>query len=259
MGYKRVAYVNANTDRLNLNGNNQGDNSNGFSFGIALVTKIFIMKSHNNLYSKIVSYNNLFLAYENARENKTKKDYVIEFEKNLTNNIKLLRTELLLHSYQPKPLKTFILRDPKTRKISKSEFRDRVIHHALVKIVEPIFDKTFIYDSCANRKGKGNLFALKRFDEFKRKVSRNGLISKNKFNNNNFIKGYCLKADIKHYFQEVNHSILLNIIKRKINDNKVIWLINKILKNLSVEGGGRNRKRNASWEPNKPILCKCLP
>ena len=247
MGYKRVAYVNANTDRLNLNGNNQGDNSNGFSFGIALVTKIFIMKSHNNLYSKIVSYNNLFLAYENARENKTKKDYVIEFEKNLTNNIKLLRTELLLHSYHPKPLKTFILRDPKTRKISKSEFRDRVIHHALVKIVEPIFDKTFIYDSCANRKGKGTLFALKRFEEFQIKVTKN-------FSS----YGHCLKADIKHYFQEVNHDVLINIIKRKIKDNKVIWLINKILKNLSV-GGGRNRERNASWKSNISILCKCLP
>src|SRR3990167_9861788 len=117
-------------------------------------------------------------------------------------------------------MKNLILAWKKTRKISKSDFRDRIVHHALVKIVEPIFDKTFIYDSCANRKGKGNLFALKRFDEFKRKVSRNGSILKNKFNNNNFIKGYCLKADIKHYFQEVNHTILLNIIKRKIKDNK---------------------------------------
>ena len=197
------------------------------------------MKSYNNIYEKIASYSNLSLAYEKARINKSKKDYVIDFEKNLNINIKSLRTELLLNYYHPIPLKTFILRDPKTRKISKSDFRDRVIHHALINVIEPIFDKTFIYDSCANRKGKGNLFALKRFDEFKRKVSRNGKI-KGWFNNNQ-IKGYCLKADIKHYFPEVNHNILINIIKRKIIDQRVILLIKKIIKNVQV-GGAKLKK-----------------
>ena len=118
------------------------------------------------------------------------------------------------------PLKTFILRDPKTRKISKSDFRDRVIHHALINIIEPIFDKTFIYDSCANRKGKGTSFAVKRFEEFQRKVTKNYSSY-----------GYCLKADIKHYFPEVNHDILISIIKRRIKDEKFIWLIKKIIKN----------------------------
>jgi len=197
------------------------------------------MKSYNNIYEKIASYSNLSLAYEKARINKSKKDYVIDFEKNLNINIKSLRTELLLNYYHPIPLKTFILRDPKTRKISKSDFRDRVIHHTLINVIEPIFDKTFIYDSCANRKGKGNLFALKRFDEFKRKVSRNGKI-KGWFNNNQ-IKGYCLKADIKHYFPEVNHDILISIIKRKIKDPRVIWLIKKIIKNVQV-GGAKLKK-----------------
>ena len=141
-------------------------------------------------------------------------------------------------SYNPKPLKIFIVRDPKTRKIAKSAFRDRVIHHALVRVIDPIFDKIFIYDSCANRKGKGNLFALKRFDEFKRKVSSNGKIVQNKFNNNNYVKGYCFKADIKHYFQEVDHDVLINSIKKKIQDKDVLWLINKILKNRAIGGGG---------------------
>ena len=135
-------------------------------------------------------------------------------------NIKSLRTELLLNYYHPMPLKTFILRDPKTRKISKSDFRDRVIHHALINIIEPIFDKTFIYDSCANRKGKGTSFAVKRFEEFQRKVTKNYSSY-----------GYCLKADIKHYFPEVNHDILISIIKRRIKDEKFIWLIKKIIKN----------------------------
>jgi len=116
---------------------------------------------------------NLVLAWRKARKGKTKKDYVSEFERNLLQNLINLHYELKYQTYKPKPLKSFTLRDPKTRKISKSDFRDRVIHHAVCNIIEPILDKTFIYDSCANRKGKGNLFAIKRFDKFKRKVSQN--------------------------------------------------------------------------------------
>ena len=146
-------------------------------------------------------------------------------------------------TYKPKPLKTFILRDPKTRKISKSDFRDRIIHHALCNIIDPIFDKTFIYDNCASRKRKGTLFAIKRFENFQRKVTENLSSS-----------AYCFKADIKHYFQEVNHEILLKIIKKKIADEKVIWLIQQILQNRAI-GGGANQKRNAIRQFNKPILC----
>ncbi len=193
------------------------------------------MKSYKNLYNKIISLDNLTFAWKKARKGKTKKNYVLEFEANLYKNLLKLQYELKNLTYSPKPLKTFILRDPKTRKISKSAFRDRIVHHALIRILEPIFDKRFIYDSCANRIGKGNLFALKRFYKFMKKISRNGKL--NGWFNNNQIKGYCLKADIKHYFQEVNHEILLNIIKRKIKDKKVIWLIKKILENGYKEKG----------------------
>ncbi|MBU0894253.1 MAG: hypothetical protein KKF48_02250 [Nanoarchaeota archaeon] len=102
------------------------------------------MKTYKNLYQKIISFGNLFLAYKKARKGKTKKDYVIEFEKNLIKNLLQLHEELKNQTYIPKPLQTFILRDPKTRKISKSDFRDRIVHHALVRIIEPIFDKGFI-------------------------------------------------------------------------------------------------------------------
>ncbi len=200
---------------------------------MALASKIFKMaKTYNNLYSKIIDIENLNHAWQKARKGKTKKIYVIEFESNLMENITKLHEELKNQTYKPEPLKIFILRDPKTRKISKSAFRDRIIHHAIIRIIEPIFEKGFIYDSCANRKGKGNLFALKRFEQFIRKVSGNGKI-KGLFNSNQ-IKGYCLKADIKHYFEEVDHQILIEIIKRKIIDEKVIWLINRILENMPI-------------------------
>ena len=195
------------------------------------------MKKYYNLYNKLYSVNNLFLAYKKARKGKTLKNYVIEFEQDLNKNINDLYNELKTQTYKPKPLETFILRDPKTRRISKSDFRDRIIHHALVNILEPIFEKIFIYDSCANRIGKGNLFALNRFDKFKRKVSENGKVIPNKFKDSNYVIRYCLKCDIKHYFQEVNHEILIKIIKKKIYDEKVIWLIEQILHNYSSQKG----------------------
>ncbi len=180
-----------------------------------------------DLWKELCFYENLFLAYKKARKHKTTKEYIIEFEKNLEHNLLMLRSELLLHSYNPKPLVNFIIRDPKTRKISKSDFRDRIVHHALCNILEPIFEKSFICDSYANRVGKGTLKAIKRFDFFKRKVSKN-----------NTLKCYILKADIRKYFENINHEILISIVSRKIADHKVIWLIRKILENSSSQSRG---------------------
>jgi len=187
----------------------------------------------DNIYSETYKLSNLILAWRNARKHKTRKDYVIEFEGNLIKNLLKLQEELRTQNYKPLPLKTFILRDPKTRKISKSAFRDRIVHHALVRVIELIFDKMFIYESCANRIGKGNLFAIKRFELFKRKVT-----------NNLKTEAFCLKADIKHYFDEVKHEVLIKIIRRKISDEKVIWLIKQILSNSTsvIGGGGEERK-----------------
>jgi len=97
----------------------------------------FMMKSHKNLYNEVISLGNLTLAWRKARKGKTQRDYVIYFEEDLIKNLLDLYKELKEETYSPKPLKTFILRDPKTRKISKSAFRDRIVHHALCNIIEP--------------------------------------------------------------------------------------------------------------------------
>ena len=143
-------------------------------------------------------------------------------------NILALHYELKYQTYHPRPLESFIVRDPKTRKIHKSDFRDRIVHHAIVNVLEPIYEPIFIFDSFANRVGKGNLKAIKRLNYFIRKVSRNGAV-KGKFNSNQ-INGYCLKADIKHYFKEVSHEILLNILKKKITDKQTLTLLNIIIR-----------------------------
>ena len=187
------------------------------------------------MYKKICSIDNLKLAFIKAKKGKTKRRYVKRFEKNLDKNLEKLHYELINKIYQPNKLKKFVLRDPKTRKISKSAFRDRVIHHALCNLIVPILEKSFIYDSHANQIGKGTLKAVERFDKFKRKVSKNNL-------------GECfvLKADIKHYFEEITHEILLSIIKRKIKDNDTIWLTQQI---LSVPKGGGEPEFNKKGMP----------
>ena len=196
------------------------------------------MKTYNNLYVELCLLKNLELAYRKARKRKSKKPYVIEFEKNLQQELKDLKHELELQMYQPRPLKRFIVRDPKTRTIHSSSFRDRVVYHALVNVLDPIFERIFIHDSYASRKNKGTRNAVERFDKFKREVSRNGALVKDAFVNN-LVKGYVFKADIKRYFDNVDHEILIRIVKKKIIDEKVIWLIKRILTNFDSKIGGK--------------------
>ena len=92
------------------------------------------------------------------------------------------------------------------------------MHHALCNIIEPIYEKIFIYDSYANRKGKGTLKAVERFDEFKRKVA---------IPHSDYITGYCFKADLKHYFETVDHGILMQVLKRRIKDDNIMFLLKR--------------------------------
>ncbi|MFH1972256.1 MAG: reverse transcriptase domain-containing protein [archaeon] len=226
----RLCRLNNFDNDSNFNANDRNvDNANNWLRGIVQdMLRHFIMT--RDLWQELCSIQNLKLAFKRARKNKTTKDYVIEFKRNLKNNLSLLHSELIFHIYRPKPLVNFIIRDPKTRKISKSIFRDRVIHHALYSIIAPIFEKGFILDSYANQINKGSLKAIERFDYFKRKVT-----------NNNISKAYVLKADIKKYFENINHKILFEIIQKKIKDSRVLWLIKIILQN-PIGGRGRTEK-----------------
>ncbi len=196
------------------------------------------MKTYKKLYEKLYSTGNLNSAFRKARKGKSRKDYVIKFESDLDRNIGLLQRDLKLKRYVPTKLKKFIIRDPKTRTIHASAFRDRVVHHAIVNILNPIYEKRFIHDSFASRKTKGTHVAIERFEMFVRKVSLNGRVINNPFNNNS-IRGYVLKADIKHYFATIDHEVLLNILKKKINDKDFIRLIKKVLNNFETTISGK--------------------
>ncbi len=194
------------------------------------------MKTYNKLYEKLYSENNLISAFKKARKGKRKKNYVINFQYNSDKNIKLLKKDLKLKIYNPSRLKKFIIRDPKTRTIQSSIFRDRIVHHAIINLIQPIYEKRFIYDSFASRKFKGTHLAVKRFEYFVKKVSSNGRKIKKPFNNNS-IKGYVLKADVKHFFDTIDHEVLINILRKKIKDEDFIGLIKIVLNNFETPKG----------------------
>jgi len=189
-----------------------------------------LTRTYRNLYKELCSFRNLELAYRKARKNKRCKKSVQEFELNMERNLLQLKQELETLTYKPRPLRQFVIRDPKTRVISASHFRDRVVHHAVCNVIQPLFERAFIIDSYANQKSKGTHAALRRFDKFKRKASGNGRLV-NRPKDNSMVIGYVLKADIKHYFDEVDNGILLSILKHRIKDGNVISLIRKILEN----------------------------
>lgn len=199
------------------------------------------MKTYGNLYRRLCSYENLELAFNRARKGKTQKDYVIEFGSELDANIKQLKYELETFTYSPAPLTTFIISDPKTREISASHFRDRVVHHALCNVISPIFEKDFIYDSFANQKGKGTHTAIGRFERFLRRTcpKHRSPVGQRKLFGPGNNSGYALKADISHYFDTVDHQVLLHIVERKIKDADVLWLIKVILENHKTEVKGK--------------------
>ncbi len=196
------------------------------------------MKTYKKLYERLYSTNNLNLAFRKARKGKSKKDYVIEFEKDLERSIALLQRDLKSKRYVPTKLKKFIIRDPKTRTIHASIFKDRIVHHAIVNMLEPIYERRFMYDSFAGRKLKGTHAAVERFESFARKVSSNGKKINNSYTNNS-IRGYVLKADIKHYFATIDHQVLINILRKKIEDEDFIRLVKKILNNFETTKRGK--------------------
>jgi len=189
------------------------------------------MKTYKNLFNKICSFENLHLAYLKARKCKRYRDEILKFSYNSEENLLKLQEELLTQTYQHGANREFIVCDSKKRKIKASPFRDRVVHHALCRIIEPIFDKGFIDDSYACRKERGTHKAIKRLEKFIK--SANTTLRERRL-----CPGiYCLQCDISKYFDSINHKILLEIIGKKIVDKKILWLIEEIL-NSSEEKPG---------------------
>lgn len=163
------------------------------------------------MYQQICSWNNLLLAYRKASRGKRGKAPAAGFEYRLEDNLVTLSQELREKTYTPGPYTSFYIHDPKKRLISAAPFRDRVVHHALCNVIEPVFERSFIYDSYANRISKGTHRALDRAQWFSRRFK------------------YVLPCDIRQYFPAIDHAILRRTLCRKIKDPDVIWLMERVL------------------------------
>ena len=127
------------------------------------------MKTYRHLYPQVWDWENLYLAWRKARKGKRGLEPAATFEYNLEANLPRLLRELRDKTYRPSPYTSFYIHDPKRRLISAALFRDRVVHHALCNVIEPLFERRFIFDSYANRTGKGTHRALDRCQQFARR------------------------------------------------------------------------------------------
>ena len=163
------------------------------------------------MFNQLTAWPNLLLAFRNAARGKRGKPGVAAFEHRLEDNLLQIQRELRQQTYQPGGYVSFLIHDPKRRLISAAPFHDRVVHHALCNLIEPLFERGFIDDSYANRAGKGTHRACDRCQQYARKFR------------------YILQLDVRQFFPSIDHAILLQILQRKLTDPGTRWLYRQIL------------------------------
>jgi len=169
------------------------------------------MKTYKHLYPHICAFDNLYKAFRKARRGKRSRPDVAAFELNLELELPQLQDELVSQTYHPGPYRHFTIYERKPRCISAAPFRDRVVHHALCNLIEPIWEARFIADSYACRVGKGTHAALDRCTHFARRYP------------------YVLQGDIVQFFPSVDHAILRRVLARRIACPRTMQLTNLII------------------------------
>lgn len=181
------------------------------------------MKKFDNKYDDIISVENLLLSWQEFLVGKKKKKDVYKFQLRLMDNVFDLHNDLKGKTYKHGNYIAFKINDPKPRDIHKASVRDRLLHHAIYRILYPYFDKKFIYDSYSCRLGKGTHKAINRFRYFSRIVSKN-----------NTKTCWVLKCDIRKFFANIDHDILKEVLKRYIKEENILWLLDRIINSFST-------------------------
>ncbi len=178
-------------------------------------------------FAEIAAMENLLEAWREFLNGKRGKRDVQEFQVRLMDNILSLHAELVNNAYRHGGYHAFGISDPKPRSIHKASVRDRLLHHAIYRVLYPFFDRTFIADSFSCRDEKGTHAALNRFRKF-------GWIA----SKNNTRTCWVLKCDIKKFFANINHKILIDIISRYTADEKLLGLLKNIISSFSSSRPG---------------------
>jgi len=182
------------------------------------------MRVYKNIFNKIISLENLFLAWDKFKSDKQTKWDVQQFEWRLEENIFKLHRDLKYKRYKHGKYTSFHIQDPKQRHIHKATVQDRVLHHAVFSVVSPIFEPSFIPNSLSCRIGKGTHKGIDILEKMLLKTSGNALKH-----------CFALKCDIKKFFETVDHRILLSIISRKIKDADALWLLQEIIESFASQ------------------------
>ncbi len=177
------------------------------------------MKRTNHLYPSIMRNDNLRLAFEKARKGKRHRPDVIAYTRNLAYNIRKLQHELVERDPDIGHYWFFVVRDPKIRQICAASFPERVLHHGIMNICEPMIDAYAIHDSYACRKEKGPQKAVKRAQKFSRHYD------------------WYLKMDIRKYFDSIDHTIMMRLLGRRIKDDDLLYLFWHILETYHTIAG----------------------
>jgi len=175
------------------------------------------LKTYGNIFGAVVDWRNLWRAARLARRGKRSRHNVLDFEFHLEFELLRIRRALQDRTYLPGAYRSFFINEPKRRMISAAPYRDRVVHHALTSVLEPIFERSFIFDSYACRKGKGTHAAVRRAQQFARRC------------------GYILKADIRKFFPSMDHEVLKRLVARKVKDHNVLWLVGTIIDHSNAQ------------------------
>lgn len=181
------------------------------------------MKRYGNLYGQICSYENLASAAENARKGKARQKTVEAFFANFEENIRQLQEELVTHAFKTSEYSVFRIFEPKERVIYRLPFRDRIVHWAIMLVVEPIWIGTFTRDTYACIKGRG-IHALQRKLQENLRDDPEGT-------------EFCLKIDVKKFYPSIDHEILKGVIRRKIKDPELLALLDEIIDSVP-DGAG---------------------
>lgn len=171
----------------------------------------------NHLFESVTGFDNLWYAWKKARQGSGWGPETHQFFYYLEKELLQLQQELQEERYQPGPYRHFHIKEPKPRCIAVAPFRDRVVHHALVQVLTPVFEPTFISDSYATRVNKGTHKAIMRAQSFCRRYD------------------WYYKMDISAFFETVDHGVMLKRVSHKIKDQRVHQLTATIIHN--VEGG----------------------
>src|SRR3989344_3644705 len=178
-------------------------------------------------FEDIVSIDNLLLAWREFESGKRGRKDVQMFSLNLMDNIISLHNDLENFNYKHGRYQAFKINDPKPRNIHKASVRDRLLHHAIYRVLYPFFDKIFASDSFSCRNFKGTHRAANRFRSFAYKESEN-----------NRYTCWVLKCDIRKFFENIDHEILLEILKKYIPDKNIVWPLERVIYSFSA-GFGR--------------------